>query len=170
MKPVLLVNHSVFALNLSLTTYSGAELYIIQVDDQVDHLLCTSSGTTHEEQDVDFNQNLEHMDIPEKFRGYEEFYDVKTDPDFIEPSGEFTPGVYDCDRVRSFPLPWSMGCSHHHWGSWYLSAHLVFLQNLFTETFSSLQNISCFEDRTNKDRMQYYVWAAQWSAGDLVQY
>lgn len=62
-------------------------VFMTQVDDQVDQLHCTSLGTTHKEQDVDFNQNLEHTDIPEKFRGYEEFYDVKTDPDFIEPIG-----------------------------------------------------------------------------------
>ncbi|CAI9534686.1 unnamed protein product [Staurois parvus] len=62
-------------------------VFMTQVDDLLDHPHCTSSGTTQEEQDLEISQNLEHTEIPENFRGYEEFYDVKTDPDFIEPNG-----------------------------------------------------------------------------------
>ncbi|XP_068122719.1 X-ray radiation resistance-associated protein 1 isoform X2 [Hyperolius riggenbachi] len=63
-------------------------VFMTQVDEIPDSPPSTSSGTAHEEQnEVKVREKPQDEEIPEKFRGYEEFYHVTVDPDFIEPVG-----------------------------------------------------------------------------------
>ncbi|KAM4796355.1 X-ray radiation resistance-associated protein 1 [Rhinophrynus dorsalis] len=70
----------------------GESVFMTQVDDLPDPVHVSRSISMVElekekEQEENEQEDLTQNEIPEKFRGYEELFSVRTDPDFIEPLG-----------------------------------------------------------------------------------
>ncbi|XP_053564727.1 X-ray radiation resistance-associated protein 1 [Bombina bombina] len=74
----------------SASSHNGVEsIFLTQVDNLPDsHCESRAESTSQlSEREVRTEEDAAGTDIPDKFRGYEELFNVKTDPDFIEPVG-----------------------------------------------------------------------------------